>query len=56
MSWLVEALDSKEATRLTPAQLQTVLGEDEADAYRRFGEVFYNAGRYDLAISPSAGA
>lgn len=47
---LVEALDSKEATRLTPAQLQTVLGEDEADAYRRFGEVFYNAGRYDLAI------
>ncbi|WP_158633340.1 tetratricopeptide repeat protein [Tautonia sociabilis] len=47
---LVRALDSREALRLTPAQVQDVLGEDEADGYRRFGEVFFNAGRYDLAI------
>ncbi|QDV37473.1 tetratricopeptide repeat protein [Tautonia plasticadhaerens] len=48
---LVRALDTKEATRLTPAQVQDILGEDESDAYRRFGETFFNSGRYDLAIT-----
>jgi tetratricopeptide (TPR) repeat protein len=47
---LVQALDSKAATRLTPSQVQDVFGEDEADAYRRFGEAFFNAGRFELAI------
>ncbi|WP_152052296.1 tetratricopeptide repeat protein [Tautonia marina] len=47
---LVQLLDAREATRLTPAQVQDVFGEVEADAYRRFGETFFNAGRFDLAI------
>jgi tetratricopeptide (TPR) repeat protein len=47
---LVQLLDSREATQLTPAQIQDVFGEVEADAYRRFGESFFNAGRFDLAI------
>ena len=48
---LIRALDSKAATQLTPAVLREVLGEGEADAYRRIGEALYNAGRYDLAIT-----
>ncbi|WP_169979471.1 tetratricopeptide repeat protein [Tautonia rosea] len=47
---LVQLLDTRDATRLTPAQVQDVFGEVEADAYRRFGESFFNAGRFDLAI------
>ncbi len=47
---LVDALDKKAANALSPADLKRILGSDEADAYVRFGTVFYDAKRYDLAV------
>ncbi len=46
---LVEALDDKSAARLSASELELILGGNEAAAYRRFGETFFNAGRFDLA-------
>jgi tetratricopeptide (TPR) repeat protein len=46
---VLEALDDKSATRLSPADQNRVLGGDEAAAYQEFGEVFDEAKRYDLA-------
>lgn len=50
LSRLLQALDDKAATRLTSGEQELILGADPPDAYRRFGEAFYNARRYDLAI------
>ncbi|MBY0396006.1 MAG: tetratricopeptide repeat protein, partial [Thermoleophilia bacterium] len=47
---VVEALDDREANRLSPADLRRVLGGDEAEAYRNFGQVFLEAGKLDLAV------
>jgi tetratricopeptide (TPR) repeat protein len=47
---VVEALDRKQANDLAPADLRRILGGDEADAYARFGLLFYQANRLDLAI------
>ncbi|CAN5638882.1 hypothetical protein BH23PLA1_BH23PLA1_09710 [soil metagenome] len=46
---LVEALDDKSAARLPSSELEMILGGDESGSYRRFGEAFFNAGRFDLA-------
>jgi tetratricopeptide (TPR) repeat protein len=47
---VVEGLDEKAANRLSPTDQRRILGTDEADAYARFGAVFYDAQRYDLAL------
>lgn len=47
---LVEALDSRDAARLSPGDLDLILGGDPAGAYRRFGEIFYTARDYDHSI------
>ncbi len=47
---LVDALDSKEATQLNDVEQREILGQDEAATYRRFGELFFSAGRFGLAI------
>lgn len=47
---VVEALDDREASRLSPGEIRRVLGGDEAAAYRSFGQVFLNAERLDLAV------
>jgi tetratricopeptide (TPR) repeat protein len=47
---VVEGLDSKAASAFTLSDQRRILGEDEAEAYAKFGEVFYNTRRYDLAI------
>lgn len=50
LSRLVQALDAKEATRFTSGELELILGNDPAGTYRRFGEAFYNARRFDEAV------
>ena len=47
---MVEALDDKSNVRLSPAELRRFLGTDEAQAYLRFGRVFLQAKKTDLAI------
>ena len=47
---VVEALDDKSNIRLTPGELRRFLGTDEAQAYLRFGRVFLQAKKSDLAI------
>lgn len=46
---LLDPIDEKAANALSPADLRRVLGDDPALAYQQFGEVFYDAKRYDLA-------
>jgi tetratricopeptide (TPR) repeat protein len=47
---VVEGLDEKAASRLSPGDQRRILGTDEADAYARFGIVFNEVQRHDLAI------
>ena len=47
---VVDALDEKTNARLAPADLRRFLGNDEAQAYLRFGRVFLQAKKNDLAI------
>ena len=49
-SKVVEALDEKSNARLSPSDLRRFLGNDEAQAYLRFGRVFLQAKKNDLAI------
>jgi tetratricopeptide (TPR) repeat protein len=49
-SKVVEALDDRSNARLSPADLRRFLGPDEAQAYLRFGRVFLQAKKIDLAI------
>ena len=46
---VIEGLDSRAAARFSPADLKRILGE-EAPSYERFGDVFFVAKRFDLAI------
>jgi tetratricopeptide (TPR) repeat protein len=46
---VVDAIDSKAGNRLTPADRRRILGENEAQAYLTFGEIFFKAKRLDLA-------
>ncbi len=45
-----DALDDKSQARLTPSELRRFLGNDEAQAYLRFGRVFLQAKQIDRAI------
>ena len=47
---VVEALDEKPNSRLSPSELRRFLGNDEAQAYLRFGRTFLQAKKTDLAI------
>ncbi len=47
---VLDALDQKAANALSPLDQTMILGEDEAASYTRFGEVFLQARRYDLAV------
>ena len=47
---VVDALDDKSNNRLAPSELRRFLGNDEAQAYLRFGRVFLQANKTDLAI------
>ncbi len=47
---VVDALDEKSNARLSPADLRRFLGADEAQTYLRFGRVFLQAKKTDLAI------
>jgi tetratricopeptide (TPR) repeat protein len=47
---VVEALDDKLNGRLSPNELRRFLGNDEAQAYLRFGRVFLQARKTDLAV------
>ena len=47
---VVEALDDKTNGRLSPSELRRFLGTDEAQAYLRFGRVFLQGKKTDLAI------
>jgi len=46
---VVEGLDDRAAARFSPADQKRILGE-EAESYERFGDVFFVAKRFDLAI------
>lgn len=46
---LLDPIDEKAANALSPADLRRVLGDEPAASYQQFGEVFYDARRYDLA-------
>jgi predicted Zn-dependent protease len=45
----VQALDERDALRLTQGDLERILGDDPADAYRQFAAILYAAGRLDGA-------
>ena len=47
---IMDALDEKSNARLSPSELRRFLGPDEGQAYLRFGRVFQQAKKYDLAI------
>jgi len=47
---VVEALDNKDANRLSVSDQRRILGNDEAGAYLVFGQVFLAAKKADLAI------
>jgi tetratricopeptide (TPR) repeat protein len=47
---VVDAIDDKANSRLTPADLRRFLGTEESQSYLRFGRVFLQAKRTDLAI------
>jgi tetratricopeptide (TPR) repeat protein len=47
---LVDGLDTKVGTSLSLADQKRILGDDEAEAYARFGDVFFRSRRYELAI------
>ncbi len=48
---VVDALDDKTNARIKPSDLKRFLGNDEAQAYLRFGRVFKQANKVDLAIN-----
>lgn len=41
----VQALDERDALRLTQGDLERILGDDPADSYRQFAAILYAAGR-----------
>jgi tetratricopeptide (TPR) repeat protein len=45
------ALDDRSASKLTPTDQRRLLGLDEAATYGRFGEIFLQAKRFDLAAT-----
>lgn len=47
---VVEGLEARRAEPFTRSEVRQVLGGEEADAYLRFGAVFYDTRRFDLAI------
>ncbi len=47
---IMDALDEKSNARLNPSELRRFLGNDEGQAYLRFGRVFLQATKFDLAI------
>ncbi len=47
---VVDAIDAKAGNALTPADRRRILGEEEAAAYIKFGDLFRKAGRRDLAL------
>lgn len=47
---LLDALDAKTAARFTTGEQDLILGPDAGEAYRRFGEVFFNTRNYDRSI------
>jgi len=47
---VVEALDDKANARLSNVDLARFLGDDAAQAYHHFGQVFFQARKVDLAI------
>ena len=47
---VLDALDEKSNARLSPSELRRFLGADEGQAYLRFGRVFLQAKKYDLAV------
>jgi len=47
---VVDALDEKANARLSNTDLARFLGDDAAQAYHRFGRVFFQARKVDLAI------
>ena len=49
-SKVVDALDDNSVLKLSPSELRRFLGTDEAQAYFRFGRVFFQAKKPDLAI------
>jgi tetratricopeptide (TPR) repeat protein len=49
-SKVVDALDDNSNVKLTPAELRRFLGNDESQAYFRFGQVFLQAKKIELAI------
>ncbi len=48
---VVEALDDKTNAKIKPSDLKRFLGNDEAQAYLRFGRVFKQANKVDQAIN-----
>ncbi len=46
---VLEGLDARAASKFSPADQKRILGE-EAQSYERFGDVFFVARRYDLAV------
>jgi tetratricopeptide (TPR) repeat protein len=46
---LVEALDTKAASHLSPSDQKLIVGDDEVAAYSKFGEVFFRTRRFELA-------
>lgn len=47
---VVDAIDAKAGNALTLADRRRILGDEEAAAYLRFGDLFRKAGRRDLAL------
>lgn len=48
---VLKALDEKAANQLSLADQRRILGFDESATYARFGEVFFDAGKYELAVT-----
>ena len=50
LALVLAGLDEKAANNLSPVDQKRILGE-EAETYAKFGEIFFNAKRYDSAIT-----
>ncbi len=47
---VVDALDEKAASRISPNDMRRILRDNEAESYLRFGEVFLRAKQFDNAV------
>jgi tetratricopeptide (TPR) repeat protein len=47
---LLDALDAKDATKLSTGDQELILGDEPEIAYRRFGEIFFNARNYERSV------